>query len=462
VNGDLGLSPGTAVTGFPPGIVNGAIHAADAAAAQAQADLTIAYNDAAGRTAGAITVAGNLGGQTLTPGLYKSTSSLEISSGDLTLDAQGDANAVFIFQMASTLTTTVGRQVILSGGARVANVFWQVGSSATLGTGSVFKGNILAMASITVTTGAITEGRLLARTAAVTLDSNVIGVAIPAGTTAFAVAGSGPVALGSAGTYAVLAASTVTSIPPTTINGDLGLSPGTSVTGSPTVNGTIHIADGAAAQAQADLTIAYDNAAGRTGAITLAGNIGGQTLTPGVYKSSSSLAISSGELTLDAQGDTNAVFIFQMGSTLTTTSGRQVILTGGAQAANVFWQVGSSATLGTGSVFKGTIMALASITVTTGVNVEGRLLARTAAVTLDSNDIRLPNSAATDTTAPTVSSTVPANAATGVAIGGNISAVFSEAMDPSTINTATFTLKQGTTAVPGTVSYSGGTATFDP
>src|SRR5213075_500373 len=183
VNGDLGLSPGTAVTGFPPGAVNGTVHVADAAAAQAQFDLTAAYNDAAGRTAGAITIAGNLGGQTLTPGLYKSTSSLEISAGDLTLDAQGDTNAVFIFQIASTLTTTVGRQVILSGGARAANVVWQVGSSATLGTGSVFKGSILAMASITVTTGATVEGRLLARTAAVTLDSNVVGLAIPADTT---------------------------------------------------------------------------------------------------------------------------------------------------------------------------------------------------------------------------------------------------------------------------------------
>jgi hypothetical protein len=206
-----------------------------------------------------------------------------------------------------------------------------------------------------------------------------------------------PVALGSASTFAVLAASTVTSIAPTTINGDLGLSPGTSVTGSPTVNGTIHIADTAAAQAQQALTTAYNDAGSRAGAITLAGNIGGLTLTPGVYRSSSSLAISSGELTLDAQGDPNAVFIFQMASTLVTTSGRQVILTGGAQAANVFWQVGSSATLGTGSVFKGTIMALASITVTTGATVEGRLLARTAAVTLDSNTITIPTSAAAAT-----------------------------------------------------------------
>src|SRR6185503_1555060 len=527
VNGDLGLSPGTAVTGFPPGIVNGTIHAGDSAAALAQADLTIAYNNAAGRTVGAITKAGNLGGQTLTPGLYKSTSSLEISSGDLTLDAQGDANAVFIFQMGSTLTTTVGRQVILSGGAKAANVFWQVGSSATLGTGSVFKGNILALASITVTTGAAVEGRLLARTAAVTLDSNIVGLAIPAdpsaptvsftfpangaigvpisgqiaatfsevmepttigtptfilkkGTTvlagpvsyvgltaikslASAAAGPAPVALGSASTFAVLAASTVTSTGATSVNGDLGLSPGTAVTGFPpgTVNGTMHLADAAAAQAQLDLTVAYNDAAGRTvGAITLAGNLGGQTLAPGLYKSTSSLEISSGDLTLDAQGDANAVFIFQMASTLTTTVGRQVILSGGAKAANIYWQVGSSATLGTSSVFKGNILAMASITVTTGATVEGRLLARTAAVTLDSNTIGL--GSPSDTTPPTVSSTVPINAATGVPINQHVSATFSEAMDPATISTTTFTLKQGATPVAGTVTYVGTTATFTP
>src|ERR1051325_4983777 len=388
VNGDLGVSPGTGLTGAPT--VNGATHLGDSVAAQAQLDLTTAYNDAAGRTVGAVLVAGNLGGQTLTPGVYTSTSSLEISSGDLTLDAQGDASAVFIFQMGSTLTTTSGRQVILSGGAQASNVFWQVGSSATLGTSSVFKGNILAMASITVTTGAAVEGRLLARTAAVTLDSNIIGVPIPAGPpnspspNSPTSTGPAPVILGSASTFAVLAASTVTSTGPTTINGDLGLSPGTAVTGFPpgTVNGTMHLADAAAAQAQLDLTTAYNDAAGRTNnAITVAGNLGGQTLTPGLYNSTTSLEISSGALTLDAQGDASAVFIFQMGSTLSTTSGRQVILSGGAQASNVFWQVGSSATLGTSSVFKGNILAMASITVTTGAAVEGRLLARTAAVT---------------------------------------------------------------------------------
>ena len=124
-------------------------------------------------------MSGNLGGQTLAPGLYKSTSSLAISSGDLTLDAQGDANAVFIFQMASTLTTTVGRQIILSGGAKAGNVYWQVGTSATLGTTSVFKGNILADQSITLTTGATLNGRALTRIGAVALDSNAITTPAP-------------------------------------------------------------------------------------------------------------------------------------------------------------------------------------------------------------------------------------------------------------------------------------------
>jgi hypothetical protein len=174
VTGDLGVSPGTAVTGFGPGTVVGVQHANDPTAAQAEADLTTAYNDAAGRTLCPVAVAGNLGGQTLAPGLYKSTGSLEISSGDLTLDARGDGNAVFIFQMASTLTTSAGRQVILSGGARSTNVFWQVGTSATLGTTSSFQGTVMADQSITLATGATLNGRVLARIAAVNLDTNAI------------------------------------------------------------------------------------------------------------------------------------------------------------------------------------------------------------------------------------------------------------------------------------------------
>ena len=175
ITGDMGLSPGTSVGGFPPGILNGTLHINDAISNQAKLDLTAAYNDAAGRTStDIVTLSGNIGGLTLTPGLYKSTSTLAISSGDLTFDAKGNPNAVFIIQIASSLTTTSGRQVILSGGALASHIFWQVGSSATFGTTSVFKGTVLAMQSITFNTGASIDGKALARTGAVIMAGNTI------------------------------------------------------------------------------------------------------------------------------------------------------------------------------------------------------------------------------------------------------------------------------------------------
>lgn len=203
-------------------------------------------------------------------------------------------------------------------------------------------------------------------------------------------AAQAPIPLGSAATYGVLAASTVTSTGGTVVFGDLGVSPGTAVTGSPGVTGTQHFGDTAAAEAQSDLMMAYNDAAGRTGAeISVAGNLGGQTLAPGLYTSTSSLEISSGDLTLD--GDATAVWIFQMGSTLVTTTGRRVILSGGAQPANIFWQVGSSATIGGNSIFKGTILAAQSITMSTGANLEGRALARAGQVSLDASIITVPH-----------------------------------------------------------------------
>lgn len=211
-------------------------------------------------------------------------------------------------------------------------------------------------------------------------------IVIPIQTTVMATV---PVA--STSSLAILAGSSVTSTGATVITGDLGLSPGTSVGGFPPglLNGTLHINDDIATQAKLDLTAAYDNAAGRTSTdiVTLSGNIGGLTLTPGLYKSTSSLAISSGDLTFDAKGNAAAVFIIQIASTLTTTSGRQVILSGGALASNIFWQVGSSATFGTTSVFEGTVMAMESITFKTGAELHGKALARTGSVTLEGNTI---------------------------------------------------------------------------
>lgn len=174
VTGDLGVSPGSAVTGFPPGlVVSGTIHAADATALAAQTDVTAAYNSLASQACDSDLTGQDLGGQVLTAGVYCFSSSAGLT-GTLTLDAQGDANAVFIFKIGSTLTTASGSSVALINGGSLCNVFWQVGSSATLGTGTSFTGNILALTSITLTTGATVTGRTLARNGAVTLDSNTV------------------------------------------------------------------------------------------------------------------------------------------------------------------------------------------------------------------------------------------------------------------------------------------------
>jgi hypothetical protein len=195
------------------------------------------------------------------------------------------------------------------------------------------------------------------------------------------------VGLGSAAPFSVLGGSTVTNTGPTVMFGDLGLYPGTSVTGEPNVLGQTHVNDQVAIEAKNSLTTAYNEAASRPANGTAGTDLAGQAFSPGVYDASSSLLLSSGSVTLNAEGDPNAVFIFKVGSTLITGSNTTVALIGGAQACNVFWQVGSSATLGTGTHFAGTIMAADSITANTGATIHGRLLAQTAAVTLEDNTI---------------------------------------------------------------------------
>ncbi|MCC5787024.1 MAG: DUF3494 domain-containing protein [Phycisphaerales bacterium] len=174
LTGDLGVWPGTSATGFPPGIVQGAQHIGNATAQQAQADALTAYNDLAGRAPTQDLTGQDLGGLTLTPGVYSFSSSAFLT-GTLTLDAQGDPNAQFIFQMGSTLISASDSSVVGINGASGCDVFWQVGSSATLGTNTDFMGYIVANTSITMTTGAsIFGGSALALNGAVTLDNNFI------------------------------------------------------------------------------------------------------------------------------------------------------------------------------------------------------------------------------------------------------------------------------------------------
>ncbi|MHB8645372.1 MAG: ice-binding family protein [Thermomicrobiales bacterium] len=186
--GNLGVSPGAAITGFPPGIVvaPGTMHAADAVAAQAQSDVTTAYTTLAGQARTATLTGQDLGGKTLTQGVYFFATSAQLT-GQLTLNAQGDPAAVFVFQIGSTLTTASNASVLFINGASPCNVYWQVGSSATLGTTTAFVGNILALTSITLNTGATIAGRALARNGAVTMDTNtlfasVCAPGIPTGT----------------------------------------------------------------------------------------------------------------------------------------------------------------------------------------------------------------------------------------------------------------------------------------
>ncbi|MCU1578964.1 MAG: hypothetical protein JWP19_1168 [Rhodoglobus sp.] len=263
----------------------------------------------------------------------------------------------------------------------------------------------------TSTTLKTTLKGMLAATGAFLLE--VILASVPILPLPSAVAAPTSVDLGAASAYSVLGASTVTNTGATVVSNDLGVSPGTAITGFPPglINGQTHAADPNAAAAQAALATAYTDAAGRTPsapAVVGVYELGGTTFAPGVYAGASSLGI-TGTVTLDGGGDPTAVFVFQAGSTLTTASSSTVRLVNGAQSANVFWQIGSSATLGTYSTFAGTIMALASVTVTTGVTVYGRALAQTAAVTLDTDTFV---TAAADNTSPSLTITGGATAST--------------------------------------------------
>jgi hypothetical protein len=235
------------------------------------------------------------------------------------------------------------------------------------------------------------------------------------------------VGLGTADSYAVLAGAGVTNKGPTVLNGDLGTAPTPAITGfggapNGTVNGATHQADAEAAQAQGHLTTAYDNAAGQGPANTLETELGGASLTPGVYDSESGTFGITGVLTLNGQGNPNAVFIFKTATTLITASASSVNFVNGAQPCNVFWKVGSSATLGSGSVFAGNILALESISLNDAVTVAGRLLARDGAVTLI-NDVVTRADCATPATGGDVGGTAGSGSPTSVGVNSSVTTV---------------------------------------
>ena len=245
----------------------------------------------------------------------------------------------------------------------------------------------------------------------VTVSFAGLAVAMAGAASAAAVA----VPLGTAAPFAVLAGAGITNTGPTTVRGDLGTYPTRTTTGDATITttGKKHGGDAVTQGAKDDLRTGYTTAAGEGPPSPITADLAGRTLTAGVYRSDSSLGL-TGALTLDAGGNPDAVFVFQAGSTLKTASASRIVLSNGAQACHVFWQVGSSATLGTGSTFRGSILALTDITVTTDVTVDGRVLARNGAVTLDTDTITTPSCIASAPSGPPSSpppSSVPPSSA---------------------------------------------------
>lgn len=464
VSGDLGVSPGTTVVGVEASAVGGDIHAGDQHAADAQTALATAYDDLSERPADA-EIVGDLGGRTLAPGVYHSSTALALT-GTLTLDAQGDPDAVFIIQSFAALGTAAASSVNLVNGAQAANVYWVVAGAAETGANSSLVGTLVVQGLIALGPDTTLIGRALSLNA-VTLvsstirftaadpptlsidggpvattrdttptitgvssapESSTVRVLIDGQSLFTTVAADGtwavtaaelsaggydvdvrvrvasgdgtsaaqeltvesnppPIDLGAAGSYSVLAATGVINSAATRMSGDLGVSPSTVVTGFPPgqFEGSLHAGDLTAATAQQSLLAALDDASSRVPHTEVEGDLGGQVFHAGVHHSTAALAL-TGTVTLDGEGNPDAVFIFQGDTTFTTASASAVSLVNGAQAANVFWVVTGAAGTGADSSLSGAVLARGAITLGARTALTGQALSR-GTVTLTNSSL---------------------------------------------------------------------------
>ena len=398
-SGDIGVSPGTSITGNYK-LQSGSAHSNDAYAKQCTIDMESAYKQAASQTCTNL-IASDLANLTLYPGVYCTPSGkFIISAGSLTLNANGNPTAKWIFQTQSTLVTAGATSVKLTNGANANNVYWAIGTSVTLGGASSMVGNLLAQVSITFGSGSRLSGRGLAQ-AAVTFASGsesnsgdqIVGLpslpTLPAAQASLLSIGipTPSVSLGGCKNSALQAETTITFDGEQTIieSGDIGVSPGTSITGNYKLqSGSAHSNDAYAKQCTIDMESAYKQAASQTCTNLIASDLANLTLYPGVYCTpSGKFIISAGSLTLNANGNPTAKWIFQTQSTLVTAGATSVKLTNGANANNVYWAIGTSVTLGGASSMVGNLLAQVSITFGSGSRLSGRGLAQ-AAVTFAS------------------------------------------------------------------------------
>ncbi|MCU1416837.1 MAG: hypothetical protein JWP32_1011 [Schumannella sp.] len=467
ISGDLGVTPGTAVVGFPNGIVSGDLHAGDAAAADARLAMISAYDDLAARPATG-EIAGDLNGLTFGPGVYHAGAALALT-GVLTLDAGGEGNALFIIHADAAVNTAAASSMVLTHGAQASNVYWVVDAATGTGANSTFLGSILAHGAVTLGADGQLIGRALSlgavtmandivrftvdlppaitvtggaaqvtkdttpaiagttsadpgRTVSVTFDSQSLTSIVQADhtwtvTAAQVAAGIHTVVakvrdaagnaasaaqalvvevnpptipLGVAASFSMLAGTTVVATGTSFTDGDVGVSPGTSITGMPptAVGGTIHAGDITAADALVALMAAIDDASGRPTHTTFSGDMIGHTFHAGVHHTSTAFEL-SGTMTLDGEGDAAAVFIFQIDAAMTTAASTSVLMVNGAQASNVFWVVDGAVNTGALASLPGTVLATGTVTLGAGTHLTGRALTL-AGIVLDGTTISRP------------------------------------------------------------------------
>jgi Ice-binding-like len=395
--GDVGVAPGDSIGGSFI-IDDGTEESNSPSANQCSADLKSAYNTLVAAPCPASNSYAELGGLTLFPGVYCSGSEMKFSASTLTLDGQGDPNAQWIFQVGTALTTATTTSFILENGAKAENVFWAVGSSVAIGYSSSFVGNILANTKIFFGSSSVITGRALTFTA-VSFESGS-SVSLPTSNrrslVQFATADV-PLALGSCATFAILGGTSVNFNGVKTVvkTGSVGVSPGSNIGGSYEIDaGTEEHNTPLAKSCAANLAVLYNQAstAQCSANHTLqTSDLAGVVLTPGVYCSATGkFTLSAATVTLDAQGNPGAQWVFQTVTTLDTSTATSFKLINGAQAANVFWAIGTSASIGYSSSFVGTIFAQEAVNYGSSSVIVGRGLAMTAVTFASGGYISLP------------------------------------------------------------------------